>query len=109
MHRFEYQKHSKHSPGLLIPVCVFLFVMMLFLYGISSVSDSTTKRQKEALENAITQSVSYCYSVEGAYPESLEYLKENYGLTYNEDLFFVDYRTTGSNLMPDITIIEKRD
>ena len=39
----------------------------------------------------------------------LEYLKENYGLTYNEDLFYVDYRTTGANLMPDVTIIEKRN
>ena len=41
--------------------------------------------------------------------ELLEYLKENYGLTYNEDLFYVDYRTTGANLIPDVTIIEKRN
>ena len=109
MHRFEYQKHS-HFPGrLLISICIFLLIVFLFLSGVSSLSKSTTARQKEALENAITQSISYCYSVEGVYPESLEYLKENYGLTYNEDLFYVDYRTTGSNLMPDVTIIEKRN
>ena len=53
--------------------------------------------------------ICHCYSVEGVYPESLEYLKENYGLTYNEDLFYVDYRTTGANLIPDVTIIEKRN
>lgn len=109
MHRFEYQKHPRFSRKLLISVCIFLFVLCLFLSGVSSLSESTTKRQKEALENAITQSISYCYSVEGVYPESLEYLKENYGLTYNEDLFYVDYRTTGANLMPDVTIIEKRN
>lgn len=109
MHRFEYEKRSRISGKLLISVCVFLFVMFLFLSGVSSLSESTTKRQKEALEDAITQSISYCYSVEGVYPESLEYLKENYGLTYNEDLFYVDYRTTGANLMPDVTIIEKRN
>ena len=45
--------------------------------------------------------------MEGAYPESLEYLKENYGLIYDEDLFFVDYKVEGSNILPDITIIEK--
>ena len=109
MHRFEYEKRSRFSGKLLISVSVFLFVMFLFLSGVSSLSESTTKRQKEALEDAITQSISYCYSVEGVYPESLEYLKENYGLTYNEDLFYVDYRTTGANLMPDVTIIEKRN
>lgn len=109
MHRFEYQKHSRFSGKLLISICIFLLIVFLFLSGVSSLSKSTAARQKEALENAITQSISYCYSAEGVYPESLEYLKENYGLTYNEDLFYVDYRTTGSNLMPDVTIIEKRN
>jgi hypothetical protein len=36
-------------------------------------------------------------------------LKENYGLTYDEDLFFVDYQTIGSNILPDVTIIEKEE
>lgn len=109
MHRFECQKHSRFYIKLLIPICLFLLIIFLFLSGVSSLSKGTTARQKEALENAITQSISYCYSVEGVYPENLEYLKENYGLTYNEDLFYVDYRTTGANLMPDVTIIEKRN
>ena len=68
---------------------------------------STKKRQKESLENAIMRNITYCYTVEGTYPESLAYLKENYGLTYNEDLFFVDYRVSGSNILPDVTIIER--
>ena len=48
-----------------------------------------------------------CYAVEGAYPQSLDYLKTNYGITYNEDLFFVDYRISGANIFPDVTIIER--
>ncbi len=59
------------------------------------------------MDNALTRGVTYCYTVEGSYPESLEYLKENYGLIYDEDLFFVDYKVEGSNILPDITIIEK--
>ena len=66
-------------------------------------------RQKESLENAITRSITHCYAVEGSYPASLDYLKENYGLTYDEDLFFVDYQTIGSNILPDVTIIEKEE
>ena len=53
------------------------------------------------------RNITYCYAVEGAYPESLDYLKENYGLTYDENLFFVDYHIDGSNIFPDITIIER--
>ena len=55
------------------------------------------------------RSITYCYSVEGAYPESLDYLRDNYGLYYDEDMFFVDYRVSGSIILPDITIIEKGD
>ena len=46
--------------------------------------------------------------MEGSYPESLQYLKEHYGLTYDDDKFFVDYQTLGSNIMPDVTIIDRR-
>ena len=47
--------------------------------------------------------------MEGTYPQSLDYLKEYYGLMYDEDLFFVDYQVMGSNILPDVTIIEKGD
>jgi len=88
---------------------MFLLILVLFIQGISSLSDSTRKRQRESLEKAIMRSITYCYTVEGAYPESLDYLKDNYGLFYDEDLFFVDYRISGSNILPDVTIIEKGD
>ena len=93
----------------LLSACIFLAVLIFFIQGLSSLSDSTARRQRESLENAITRSVTYCYTVEGTYPENLDYLKKNYGLNYDEDTFFVDYRVIGSNVLPDITIIEKGD
>lgn len=107
MSRFEYRRQSDQAPKFIFSICVFLLILFLFVQGISSFSVSTKKRQKESLENAIMRNVTYCYTVEGSYPESLDYLKENYGLTYDEDLFFVDYRISGSNILPDVTIIER--
>lgn len=107
MNRFGYKKQALKPSGFLLSVCIFLLILFLFVQGISSLSVSTKKRQKESLENAIMRNITYCYTVEGTYPESLTYLKENYGLTYNEDLFFVDYRVSGSNILPDVTIIER--
>ena len=40
---------------------------------------------------------------------SLSYMEEHYGLTYNEELFFVDYQPIGSNIFPNATIIRKGD
>ncbi len=109
MSRFQYKNQSRKPSGFLLSVLIFLAILVIFIQGISSLSDSTLRRQKESLANAITRSVTYCYTVEGAYPENLEYLKKNYGLTYDEDAFFVDYRVIGANVLPDITIIEKGD
>lgn len=67
------------------------------------------QRQRESLEKAIMRSITYCYSVEGSYRKVWIISRINYGLFYDEDTFFVDYRVTGSNILPDITIIEKGD
>ena len=108
MTRFSVQKKSYQPAKILLSVGVFLVVLSVFFQGITSLSEGTRKRQKESLENAVMRDVTYCYTVEGAYPESLEYLEEHYGLTYDEDLFFVDYRISGANIFPDITVIEKK-
>lgn len=84
-----------------------VLAVAVFLYGINSIDRSTKSRQKESLHNTISQCVTHCYAVEGTYPPSLDYLKEHYGLIYDENTFFVDYTSIGSNLRPDITIIEK--
>lgn len=109
MARFEYRERPSRVSGFFISVCAFLLMAFLLVQGISSFSQSTVRRQKENLENALVHNVVYCYTVEGTYPQSLEYIKENYGLTYDEDLFYVDYRINGANIFPDITIIERED
>ena len=47
-----------------------------------------------------------CYAIEGAYPESFDYLKENYNLYIDEDKYSVQYMVFASNIMPTVTIIE---
>lgn len=107
MNRFTEQKQSHHVPRWIFSIFLFLLILFLFTQGISSLSENTKRRQKENLERAILRDITYCYTLEGRYPESIDYLKKNYGLTYDEDLFFIDYRVSGSNILPDITIIER--
>lgn len=107
MARFQYRKAPHTYRKLILSVCTFTLITGVFYQGIESLSSSTQKRQKESLENALIRNITYCYAVEGSYPESLDYLKEHYGLTYDEDRFFVDYQVIGANILPDVTIIEK--
>lgn len=99
---FSFEKLWQFFSLLFIAVSFFFF-----FHGIHSVDATTLHKQAENLENSIRRSVAHCYAVEGTYPPSLNYLKEHYGLSYDTDLFYVDYTTIGSNLMPDITIIPK--
>lgn len=91
----------------LLPLIAFLLLFVLFYNGITSVSDTNIAKQRESLETALNRSIIQCYAVEGAYPPSLQYIKDHYGLIYDEELFFVDYQPIGSNIMPDVTILDR--
>ena len=51
--------------------------------------------------------ITECYAMEGSYPPDVDYLVEHYGLTYDEDEYWIDYQYIGSNLRPDVTIIKR--
>lgn len=85
----------------------FIVLFVVFLHGISSVSDTTLQKQEESLRTAIDRSIIQCYAVEGTYPPSLSYLEDHYGLIYDHSLFFVDYQAYGSNIFPDVTVLRK--
>lgn len=108
-HRFETEKHHAGAGSYMISIAFFLAVIMIFLLGISAVEKRADTQAAEALRQAVSRGIVHCYSLEGAYPESLQYLKDHYGLTYDEERFFVDYQTLGSNLLPDVTIIDRRE
>ncbi len=87
-----------------------LFILLIcvaaaFFIGVVRIERSTIDKQQESLETALERDIIQCYCLEGTYPPSLDYLKNHYGLTYDEDYFFVDYRPIASNLYPDVTIL----
>lgn len=109
MNRFEQTRPPIRRTVLwALPLAAFLILLILFLGGIRSVSDTTLAKQQESLETALNRSIAQCYALEGAYPPSLEYLTDHYGLTYDDSRFLVDYEYYGSNLMPDVTVLPKQ-
>ncbi len=86
-------------------VLVFLVCALLLWRSVSSISAQAKVSQIENLKNAIERSAVHCYAVEGAYPESLDYIKEHYGISWDPTEYVVDYAILGSNMMPSVTII----
>lgn len=108
MNRFEQDTVSTARKIFIwIPILLFAVIFILFLGGIRSVSEVTYTKQQESLETAITRGIAQCYAVEGMYPPDIQYLREHYGLTFDETEFLVDYEVYGSNLMPEFTVLRK--
>lgn len=96
----------KFSLTLALSALVFLLVMGLLCAWLADIRLDSHRRQLDALELALNRSLMLCYSLEGRYPETLEELLEKYPLTYDRQRFTVDYRLQGSNILPEITILE---
>ena len=106
MNRFAEKKfHLFKNRAALYSILLLFLLVLLFLLGIRSISDTTQEDQAESLKSAILKSSVHCYAVEGAYPESLSYLEEHYGITYDQEKYVVDYEIIGSNILPDVTVI----
>ena len=98
----------KHKNISLVIVLLFLVISLtVFLVSADNIARGNQSKETEILTSAIDRSLTQCYALEGAYPSSLLYLEENYGLTYDKNHYYIDYLFIGSNLRPDITIIER--
>ncbi len=86
---------------------VFLALMAGFILLVNSLTATSGEQETRLVYDAVKNSALTCYAVEGAYPENLDYLRENYGLAYNTDRFVVDYDAFASNLMPSIAVLER--
>ncbi len=62
--------------------------------------ETAVQEQEELLRRAVNQAVVSCYAVEGRYPESLEYLEENYGIRVDREEYLVLYEVFADNVKP---------
>ncbi len=88
-------------------IVIFCAVVVWFLAAVSSAGDATRTGQLDAVRQSVEKGITLCYSLEGAYPESLEYLTENYGLNYDRERYIVHYDCFAANVRPSVTIVEK--
>lgn len=108
MNRFKKKDLKKRIfNSFTISLVVFIAIIVLFVFGISSISNSSVVNDKEILTEAIERDIVHCYCVEGMYPPSVKYMQEHYGLTYNSDKYIIDYEYIGGNIMPKFMIISR--
>ncbi len=92
----------KIGPG--IALIAFLVIVFVIVMWSGNITTKVTSREAEAQENAIRKAAVTCYAIEGRYPESLDYIKKNYGIVVNEEDFVIKYDVFASNIIPGIEV-----
>ena len=99
-----YTDKVRKKRWILILLCAVLACVLLVYRGRQVSVENISEESASAIRTAIQNSALQCYCVEGAYPETLEYLVENYGLRVNTRDFYIRYEVYATNQPPQIKI-----
>ena len=105
--RFQPIKTNSTSIKSILIQSLSIMVLLLFIVCISIAAGGNKQRQKEYLEDALRRDITYCYTTTGAYPDSLDTIENKYGLVYDKNQFYIDYKVIGKNIYPKVTILER--
>lgn len=107
MKRDRLKKTKKNiAVSLIFPFVTFVVIFGLFYYGITQISSANNRQELESLQTTIHRDIVHCYASEGVYPPNLEYIEDNYGLTYDHNKYYIEYQPVGVNVLPDVTVME---
>lgn len=91
---------------------LFLFVtaaaLVCFCLWVGTLSWRQNEAARSHLEQAVRRCAVACYAAEGIYPPDLDYLTEHYGLRFDETRYRVFYEIFAEDLMPEITVLERK-
>ena len=87
---------------------VFAAVAAWMVLGVREASEVSDREGLRLAEQAVRQAAVSCYALEGTYPATYENLKRSSGIAVDEEKYSVFYDIFASNIMPDITVLERQ-
>ena len=101
------RKRLRRILSILLAPVGFLAAVLWLVTAVSDLASGQDEEALQQLEESLRRSAVACYAAEGVYPPDLAYLEEHYGVQIDEKHFAVYYDAFASNMMPDITVLEK--
>lgn len=101
------EKKGAQLRALLVTLAMFAALIAAALAAINFIGAASDFRQTEMVRQAVRDALVTCYAVEGRYPSNVTYLKENYGLAYDEDKYIVSCDAFASNILPEVRVSVK--
>ena len=88
-------------------VGAFLLCLVVICASWAAIHASLKQQGAQSLQASVLESANQCYAVEGAYPISLEYLQDYYGLVFDESEYQIDYEIFAENIAPKVKVTVK--
>ena len=87
----------------------FIFLILLgLLWGfLPALRQKAGDEGARGLAESLRRAAVSCYALEGRYPPDLSYIAKHYGVSPDESRYVVYYSRFASNLMPEITVLQK--
>lgn len=90
----------------LIPIAV-LAVLLWFFTAVNELDSGQREQGRAQLEQSLRRAAVAGYASRGEYPATLDELVAQSGIQIDREHYMVFYEAFASNLMPDITVLEK--
>ena len=91
--------------GAIAPILFTVAVIVMIGYGLRQTEASSSAEGLRILEDSLHRAVVMNYAIEGRYPESIEYIEEQFGIFIDRTRYTVHYRIFASNMLPTITVV----
>jgi hypothetical protein len=98
------RKNKSIFPAVVISIVGFAAVILLLGVLLGNAADTSSEEALNAVRDSIIRASVTCYAIEGVYPESLQYLIDNYSLAVDINRYNVYYSRISDNLMPTIIV-----
>ena len=91
---------------MLLPLAA-VAILLWFLTALDNLDRGQGEEGRRQLEESLRRAAVAYYAAEGVYPPTLEELSRRSGVQIDQERYHVFYEIFASNLMPDITVLEK--
>lgn len=106
-HRDATSSAIKRSRSTKLIIVLFIVALALCVAAYFGVQHAIREQSAQSMRAAIVESALQCYAIEGAFPKSMSYLEDHYGLVVNDTDYLVTYECYADNVAPSVVVVPR--
>lgn len=102
MYHPQTTNHKARRRNTIIALVVFVAALVIAAIVFTTAQSAIREQSALSMRTSILNAAKQCCAIEGAYPQSLNYLEEHYGLVVNSTDYLVTYECFADNVVPSV-------